>query len=495
MKKVFQYERIMSGNRQPATGNFHINRMGVNVQEYFIILFLFMMLCFLCPISALAQIEISSSPNPVGSGARALGMGGAFIGVADDATAASWNPGGLVQLPNPEISVVMNGFHRAEDNIFGSNPEASGTQSVTEKDINYFSVVYPFNLFERNMIVSLSYQNLFDFTREWSFPLIYTDDLVKDDLVIGTATTNELVDYHQKGNLTALGLAYCIQIVPQFSFGFTLNFWDDDLTENKWESNRTFERKVISSIPGYPQFPPTFFQLENRDEYSFSGINANIGMLWRTTGRLTTGAVLKLPFTGDLKHKRIARRDGVDIIDEETDEKMDMPMSWGIGIAYRFSDKFTLSADLYRTEWQDYKITDADGKEASPITGDISEVNPATVDPTHQIRFGMEYLFINPELDYVIPLRAGIFYDPAPSEGSPDDYYGVSLGSGIAVGKFIFDFAYQYRFGNNVGSSVVRSSVVRPPVARSPIVVEGEKYDFCQDVDEHMIYSSLIIHF
>jgi len=35
------------------------------------------------------RLEIPSSFNPVGSGARALGMGGAFIPVADDATAAS----------------------------------------------------------------------------------------------------------------------------------------------------------------------------------------------------------------------------------------------------------------------------------------------------------------------------------------------------------------------------------------------------------------------
>lgn len=33
--------------------------------------------------------DFASSPNPVGSGARAMGMGGAFIAVADDATAAS----------------------------------------------------------------------------------------------------------------------------------------------------------------------------------------------------------------------------------------------------------------------------------------------------------------------------------------------------------------------------------------------------------------------
>ena len=35
---------------------------------------------------AWAQLEINSSPNVVGSGARALGMGSAFIAIADDAT-------------------------------------------------------------------------------------------------------------------------------------------------------------------------------------------------------------------------------------------------------------------------------------------------------------------------------------------------------------------------------------------------------------------------
>ena len=61
------------------------------------------------------RIEIPSSPNPVGSGARALGMGSAFIAVADDATAASWNPGGLIQLEKPEISSVGYFFHRIDE--------------------------------------------------------------------------------------------------------------------------------------------------------------------------------------------------------------------------------------------------------------------------------------------------------------------------------------------------------------------------------------------
>ncbi len=61
------------------------------------------------------RVEFPSSPNPVGSGARALGMAGAFIAIADDATAASWNPGGLAELERPEVAVVGAAFHRIDD--------------------------------------------------------------------------------------------------------------------------------------------------------------------------------------------------------------------------------------------------------------------------------------------------------------------------------------------------------------------------------------------
>ena len=84
-------------------------------------------------------VEIPSSPNPVGSGARALGMGGAFIAVADDATAATWNPGGLIQLETPEISGVFSGTLRTEDKSFADNPEASGSDRIDDYNINYLS--------------------------------------------------------------------------------------------------------------------------------------------------------------------------------------------------------------------------------------------------------------------------------------------------------------------------------------------------------------------
>ncbi len=38
-------------------------------------------------------------------GARSIGFGGAFVALADDATAAFANPAGLVQLLRPEVSI------------------------------------------------------------------------------------------------------------------------------------------------------------------------------------------------------------------------------------------------------------------------------------------------------------------------------------------------------------------------------------------------------
>src|SRR5467141_147862 len=59
-------------------------------------------------------------------GARSLGMGGAFLGLADDASAAEANPAGLTILRKPEIS--LEGRNYLEQQLF--------TTSGTFPDIN-----------------------------------------------------------------------------------------------------------------------------------------------------------------------------------------------------------------------------------------------------------------------------------------------------------------------------------------------------------------------
>jgi long-subunit fatty acid transport protein len=318
------------------------------------------------------------------------------------------------------------------------------------------------------MVVSANYQNLYDLTRDWDFVLNQSSN--------GLAVAQD-VDYDQDGTLSAWGIAYCIQILPQFSFGVTLNFWEDGIYKNKWK--QTVDQKGSGTFAGN-NFT---FNSRSRDKYDFSGINANLGILWNVTSKLNLGAVFKTPFTADIKHKssfsssiRFPDFPAADssFSDSSTEHQdLDMPMSYGIGLAYRFSDNFTASFDVYRTEWDDFELKDSEGNKISPISGLPS--SESDVDPTYQVRMGAEYLFIQPK--YVIPIRGGVFYDPAPAEGSPDNYYGFSLGSGIGIGRFIFDIAYQYRFGNDVGSSMM------------------ENLDFSEDVKEHTLYGSMIFHF
>jgi len=414
------------------------------------------------------QVNIPSSPNPVGSGARALGMGGAFIAVADDATAASWNPGGLIQLERPEISGVGAYFHRTEDNTFGTSPEASGTQSVDLTRVNYLSASYPFKLWGCNMIVSGNYQSLYDFTREWKFSQAVSSALL---------SANQNLGHETEGSLSALGFAYAVQVTPKLSFGITLNFWEDSLYDNGWEEKRS--QNGTGTLSGFP----VNYAFSRFDKYSFSGFNVNLGALWNVTDKITLGAVFKTPFRADLRHELTSSStvtfptapgsNTSSSVSFVSDEKLEMPMSYGIGIAYRFSDSFTASLDVYRTEWDDFELTDAAGNTISPITGLPTSVSD--ISPTHQVRLGAEYLFIQPK--YVIPVRAGVFYDPAPASGSPDDFYGFTVGTGIGIGRFIFDIAYQYRFGKDVGKSTLPD------------------LNFSQDVDEHTVYASIIIHF
>ena len=125
------------------------------------LLFAFMIAIMGCYVTVQAQnitqqIRISPSPNPVGSGARAIGMGGAFIAIADDATAASWNPEGLIQLETPEVSMVGSYFTRNEDFSSDAKGDPLCESNSDGFDFNYLSGVYPFALFNRNMVVSLA---------------------------------------------------------------------------------------------------------------------------------------------------------------------------------------------------------------------------------------------------------------------------------------------------------------------------------------------------
>ena len=152
---------------------------------------------------------------------------------------------------------------------------------------------------------------------------------------------------------------------------------------------------------------------------------------------------------------------------------LDLPLSYGLGLAWRFSDAFTISVDVFRTQWSDFEL------EASSIenpvvvengapTGRGADVLAGRGDDTTSVRVGCEYLWIGQKI--AVPLRAGVFYDPEPTAGGTDAFWGGSLGTGVAYGQWIWDAAYQYRRGTQTGSAAD------------------------SDVEEHLILLSLVLH-
>ena len=98
-------------------------------------------------IEALSGLQFNFG-NP---GARSLGMGGAFLGLADDASAAEANPAGLTILRKPEVSV--EGRNYLEQQLFttsGTYPEVIRTPFTHYSDravVSFASVVYPIKNF------------------------------------------------------------------------------------------------------------------------------------------------------------------------------------------------------------------------------------------------------------------------------------------------------------------------------------------------------------
>lgn len=448
---------------------------------------------------AWAQLEIVSSPNAVGSGARALGMGGAFIAVADDATAASWNPGGLTQLERPEFSLVLSQKWFSEDFTSGTHPELNGSFDVDFADFNYISFVYPLKhtIAGRNLVFSLNYQSKFDFDRVLNVRF--------RDITAGVGTivdSSSRLDYRQEGQLGALSPAFGIEILDNLSVGAVWNIWDQSLiSSNGWSVHRDFHSRTRFNGT---IFPGSYSRLQIDEDYdNFSGQNFTLGTLYKPNSRWSIGLKYETKFTADVDYTiktRSLSSGGLALTRQTRPLQYVYPSALAVGVAYRFpNDKLTLSMDVTRREWDQFVIHDPRNRSLlnrrrSGITGQPMEFAP-DIDPVYTVRLGAEYVFVNPKKpkqNYLPSLRGGVFYDPEPSggrkstfwgltqdgDGKPEPFYGFSLGAGLLVmDRVNIDLAYTYRWGRGV----------RP-----------ETFGLAEtdaDVDQHLLYLSTVIYF
>jgi len=441
-------------------------------------------LCFIGNSAVAQELEIAVSPSPVGSGARAAGMADAFVATADDATAASWNPAGLVQVERPEMSLVgsYNGIY--EEFSAHGHPEVDSTHDDHNYDLNYVSFTYPFFMpvLGRNSSVALNYQRKYDFSRD--FVMDYGSSTIQQGTPISRYLT---MDFEQSGGLGAVTPAFAIEITPTFSVGASLNLWrSSPFADNSWT-----QRTRVDGVWRVGQLVSEVTTVTREKYRDFEGENVVVGVLWNVTPRWTLGARYDSGFTGDVKYRFTETRtqDGTTMPPATASESREVrfPSSFALGASCRASERLTLSLDVTRTDrWKDFFYETADGERFSLI--DASPLNePGTgrthFDPTHTVRLGGEYIFVpeRPErrIDYLWTLRGGLFYDQEPASGHPDDFFGFALGGGvIAHQRVSLDLAYQLRYGHDVNEDFVRG-------------VEG----FDEDVFQHRVLMSAIVYF
>ncbi|MBI2422889.1 MAG: outer membrane protein transport protein [Candidatus Hydrogenedentes bacterium] len=469
----------------------------------------------------LAQdLEPSVSPSPVGSGARAAGMANAFVAIADDATAASWNPAGLVQLERPEFSFVQS-YNRVVDYFEADArfPEAEDRHSSDALALNYLSYVHPlpFLVLGRNVTVGIAYQQKYDFTRDFQLRYHQSQPVTLSGR-LAFFNQQEQLNFVQQGSLSAISPAIAIELTQRLSLGVTVNLWRSSfLSDNDW-TQRTRDTVGASLLTAQA------FALRNQYESfeNFKGENLTLGLLWEINEHWKAGLRYDTAFTGDVKYRRrgfVSRFNNgtlnVEGLLEEERREVHFPDSLALGVAYRHNDRLTVSLDVTRTDWNDFYLKDSRGNRTSLVdASDLGDPRSRTrMDPTYTVRLGAEYVFVPREpretLNRLWTLRGGVFYDEEPASGrdngfrvalpdpglagirsflnssynrgsgEPDQFYGAGLGVGLLLSQRVnIDLAYQLRYGPDVNRDFLRG-------------VSGFREDFYQ----HRFLLSTVVYF
>jgi len=327
-----------------------------------------------------------------GAGARALAMGGAFLGLGDDATAAEFNPAGLQILRRPEAAwQFTHTFDRRDDFLFASsidrvnNPSRMGLRGRESDEWttpSFASYVHP----GQKITWAVSQLTTIDFDRS-------LDDVSGDrEFHSTTRSTNN-----------AFGLSFATDIKPRLHLGTTLRMNRFDFYHRD---------NLIGPDPvELTDWSPSF----------------NVGLLWRKSKDWSFGAVYK-------SSQKVEGLGG--------EVNTQLPETWGIGVAYHPNDKIRLLADIDYISWSDFdSISDDDF-----VRNDVTRFHlggeyllSVEDDKACLVRAG-----------YMLEESNALFYDGPQSNlltsGFPeeDDLHHITFGFGVAREKYQIDWAVDH---------------------------------------------------
>lgn len=439
-------------------------------------------------IEALSGLQFNFG-NP---GARALGMGGAFLALADDASAAEANPAGLTILRKAEVSIEVRNY--LEQQLFttsGTFPEVERTPFTHHSDravLSFASAVFPVKNFtfgayfheplnnEGGGFVAPTEDDITGAVTP--LPNFYLPTERQGDDVVSVGDPISRVQCEQRRNdmndpfacleyivdpfLSALsvrqrtyGIAGAWQIHPKFSIGLTARhqrFQESALT---YRFDTFFNPKQIL-IQATAAEKNGEVELVEATDTTFA-----VGFKWAPVESFSLGGVYKQgpEFDAPLFYADV--NSGFEF-GEAAKTKFHIPDVAGIGVSYRPTSVLTINADAVHVKYSNLvddfvsSVADVQGIEEPFKANDVTELH-----------LGAEYLFTT---RIPIAIRAGYWRDPAHAVewngplDRPDyvaeamlypkgeDQNHMSFGAGLAWQKFQIDLAYDTSDHYKVGS-------------------------------------------
>ncbi|HHM23866.1 MAG TPA: hypothetical protein ENJ23_02365, partial [Bacteroidetes bacterium] len=107
-----------------------------------------------------AQSEIPLLGVTYGVGVRAIGMGGAFVGLADDYAATYWNPAGLGQIRRMELTGSVSSLRFQNQTTYFGNPSSEETSNTQFQSVGF---VFPVPTYRGSLVFSLGYNKVASF--------------------------------------------------------------------------------------------------------------------------------------------------------------------------------------------------------------------------------------------------------------------------------------------------------------------------------------------
>jgi long-chain fatty acid transport protein len=436
-------------------------------------------------IEALSGLQFNFG-NP---GARSLGMGGAFLGLADDASAAEANPAGLTILRKPEVSIEARNY--LEQQLFttsGTYPDVERTAFTNYSKravVSFASVVYPIKNFTLGAYFHEPLNN------EGGGVVVAREDEITGDItplpnfylpaennqiVGGPISRQECLDRRRNANnpfacleyrvdpfVSALevrqrtfGLAGAWQVHPKFSVGATVRH------QRFFESAFTF--RFTPQLDPKQVVVQATARVENGEVEiaEVSDTTFTAGFKWTPKEWLSVGGVYK---QGPQFDAPLFYADSTTDFDfgQVATTSFHIPDIAGVGVSIRPIPVLTINVDAVHVTYSN--LVDEFVSINSVVRG-LEEQAFEARDVT-ELRVGAEYYFAT---KIPFALRAGYWRDPKHSiewvgplnhpqfiaesmlypEGEDQDHY--SIGAGVAWPRFQIDAAYDTSKHYKVGS-------------------------------------------